>query len=715
MSIEKKWLLFILISFAIYVVQGSEEKKEDYLENINYLDFSHQELEVDSTTPEEFIEQKIIYYAPESGVVYLAWKIDDYPLEKCLQLNENTKLTDGLLYTPMAVYKDTFSIELKLPIDSKLSFYFWTFKNKQGQYVDFWDLQSSETAIVRNDRQINKKAVYLKKTEEKTVSYIISRGWLIFLFLSFVFALLWWVQKKRINQIEATAQINKILLLCLSFTIFQVFARAEIIGVNPFHVFNRPIILAKIVKASMHDFVYVIGLLALLTIPFIWFRNIKIRKSIYKISVIVILFSFFVAFTNIIVVVFLGKPLTYQWLYYSDFLGSREAITAIAENLSIPVIVNLLLLCLSMFMLAHVLTIACRLLAKLKYWKYIKYSILGIGLILIISLAFKTKNTWTKGQSENAILSFFTSMLNPNSNSTFFTADIPANMMPFKPARTLISDTLFKLPSEHNVKNVLFIVLESAGASYFDGYDGIYQLSPNLNKYASQALIFDQMYAYAPATNRTLVSILGAMYPYLSYRSITQEAYDMDYPTLSSVLKNKGYRTSFFSSANLDFQNSKQFLAYRQFDIVEDFSDIKCDEDFQYANNNYKEGNGIDDLCLADHLDSWLDEDSTKYFLSMIWTVQGHYPYFFAGEEEDFAVSDYNFNRYLNCMKHNDKLIGKVMQILDRKGLASSTLVVVTGDHGEAFGQHQQYGHGTAIYEENLKVPLYFLVKLREF
>jgi arylsulfatase A-like enzyme len=93
----------------------------------------------------------------------------------------------------------------------------------------------------------------------------------------------------------------------------------------------------------------------------------------------------------------------------------------------------------------------------------------------------------------------------------------------------------------------------------------------------------------------------------------------------------------------------------------------------------------------------------------MIWTVQGHYPYFFATEEEDFGVANISFNRYLNTMKHNDELIGAVMKSLKDRGLDDSTLVVVTGDHGEAFGQHGQFGHGTSIYEENLRVPLYFI------
>ena len=300
-------------------------------------------------------------------------------------------------------------------------------------------------------------------------------------------------------------------------------------------------------------------------------------------------------------------------------------------------------------------------------------------------------------------------MLNANSKSTFFTADVPDEMEPFNPAQGEKLEPPFKILNDHQVKNVLYIILESAGAVYFDGYGGAYQLSPNLNKYASQSLVFENMYSHAPATNRTLVSILASIYPYLSYKSLTQEEPDVDFPTLSVELKKKGYRTSFFSSADLSFQNSKAFLSHRGFDIVEDFSEIKCVEEFKVDSNIYKQGNGIDDICLSNRLFSWLDKDTTQNFFSVIWTVQGHYPYFFANEEEDFGESDFNFNRYLNCLKHDDELIGKVLQNLEERGLANTTLVVVTGDHGEAFGQHNQFGHGSAIYEENIKVPLYFI------
>jgi lipoteichoic acid synthase len=301
------------------------------------------------------------------------------------------------------------------------------------------------------------------------------------------------------------------------------------------------------------------------------------------------------------------------------------------------------------------------------------------------------------------------SIVSINAGSSFFTADLPDELRNFDPTTSINMVDPILLPENHTVKNIVFVILESAGAIYFDGYGGNFNLSPNLNHYSTQALTIETAYAHAPATNRSLVSLLGSIYPYISYKSLTQENPQLDHPTLSSVLKKEGYRTSFFSSANLNFQNCLEFLSYRDFDQIRDFSMIDCSEKFNLDSEDYTEGDGIDDMCLVSTLTSWLDEDTSKNFFSMIWTVQGHYPYYFAGVEEDFGVADFNFNRYLNALKHNDKLVGKLMKELELRGLDKNTLVVVVGDHGEAFGQHGQYGHGTALYDENIRVPLYFI------
>lgn len=655
-----------------------------------------------------FIEKEIKYYAPQSGFVYLAWTIEKVPLNESVVWNADTKLVGNLLYNPMIAHSDTFAVRLKVPVGSTFRYSFWITKNKLGHYQDFWDLQSSGKTIVTDDYPITKNAIYTKVEKQKGFNSL-SLGLPILLSLIILYLFLKWIERRSTLKKLFPSEIEKVLYMGISMGFFHALARAEIINVYPISILYHPTVIARIIKASFYDFLFIGGLIFVFVLIFKLFRNAKIRKLFYGFFIFLALFSTLVAYTNITTVIFLGKPFTYQWLYYSDFLGSTEARTALQENLSLWTMINLMAFCLSLLILAKVIRSLYGLLKVPKKVEFSFYSLLGVGLIVLFTFAYKSQVTWTKGQSENAITSMIHSMLNANSNSSFFTAKIPDDMEPFNPAQGKKLERSFMPMKEHNVKNVLFIVLESAGATYFDYYGGNHQLSPNLNKYASHALIFDQMYAHAPATNRSLVSILGSMYPYLSYKSLTQEAPDFRHETLSSILKNEGYRTSFFSSADLRFQNCRKYLSNRGFDLIEDFSDINCKDSFQLESNNYKEGNGIDDICLADRLISWLDADTTRNFFSMIWTVQGHYPYFFAKEEEDFGVSNYSFNRYLNCLKHDDELIGIVMQALEDRGLDTTTLVVIFGDHGEAFGQHKQFGHGTAIYEENIKVPLYFI------
>jgi len=56
-----------------------------------------------------------------------------------------------------------------------------------------------------------------------------------------------------------------------------------------------------------------------------------------------------------------------------------------------------------------------------------------------------------------------------------------------------------------------------------------------------------------------------------------------------------------------------------------------------------------------------------------------------------------------------DRHLGRLFNALRERNLADDTLVVVTGDHGEAFGDpHEVMGHGGGLFEENLRVPLMF-------
>ena len=62
---------------------------------------------------------------------------------------------------------------------------------------------------------------------------------------------------------------------------------------------------------------------------------------------------------------------------------------------------------------------------------------------------------------------------------------------------------------------------------------------------------------------------------------------------------------------------------------------------------------------------------------------------------------------YLNCIADCDQHVNRVLQELDDLGIADSTIVVVTSDHGELAGAHGMHGKGATAYREQLNVPLW--------
>jgi hypothetical protein len=65
-----------------------------------------------------------------------------------------------------------------------------------------------------------------------------------------------------------------------------------------------------------------------------------------------------------------------------------------------------------------------------------------------------------------------------------------------------------------------------------------------------------------------------------------------------------------------------------------------------------------------------------------------------------------NFERYLAEVAVVDEQLGRLLDTIERSGLAERTALIVSADHGEAFGEHKSRTHGTTVYDEVLRVPL---------
>jgi arylsulfatase A-like enzyme len=61
---------------------------------------------------------------------------------------------------------------------------------------------------------------------------------------------------------------------------------------------------------------------------------------------------------------------------------------------------------------------------------------------------------------------------------------------------------------------------------------------------------------------------------------------------------------------------------------------------------------------------------------------------------------------YNACIAYLDDQLGRLLDELERQGLLEETLVVITSDHGEAFGDHGLFGHTSSVYLDQVSVPL---------
>jgi hypothetical protein len=79
---------------------------------------------------------------------------------------------------------------------------------------------------------------------------------------------------------------------------------------------------------------------------------------------------------------------------------------------------------------------------------------------------------------------------------------------------------------------------------------------------------------------------------------------------------------------------------------------------------------------------------------------EAHAPYARGG------ASGSDRERYLRVLELIDAELGRLLDAVERRGLGARTFVVVTADHGEAFGEHRRVAHGNSLYQELAHVPL---------
>lgn len=259
--------------------------------------------------------------------------------------------------------------------------------------------------------------------------------------------------------------------------------------------------------------------------------------------------------------------------------------------------------------------------------------------------------------------------------------------------------------------NVLLITMDSLRADHVGSYGYDRNTTPNLDALAKKGTIFLNAVSAAPSTSLSLPAIMSSRLPVQSYVMFQTESIYMSmfllnesYITLADRLKDEGYLTgTFFSSPFVKLTGS--------------------DKGFVQSVDVYNPDLTLSDRTIRMEAEKFIGSADKKFF-AWIHFQSPHSPYLppypynksfykdsYYGSYGKVNLSrqtdlDYYVSQYDGEIRFIDEEIGLLIKYLEEKNLASDTLILISSDHGESFGEHYLYMDHGELYDTNVKVPL---------
>jgi arylsulfatase A-like enzyme/Tfp pilus assembly protein PilF len=220
-------------------------------------------------------------------------------------------------------------------------------------------------------------------------------------------------------------------------------------------------------------------------------------------------------------------------------------------------------------------------------------------------------------------------------------------------------------------------------------------LTPVLDALAKEGTRFEEVYAPVPLTLPSHTTMLTGLYPI--HHGVRINGWFLlaeEQISVAEVLREQGIATGAVISS---YVMDDQF----QLDQGFDFYDDDFSKGFQKTEFSTIERRG--DAVTESGL-RWLDEHKDGRFFLWLHYYDPHHPYDPPPEFALYGTSE--FEHYQGEIRFMDHQIGLVLERMKELGLYDRTLIVAAGDHGEAFGAHEEFGHGLMLYNTTVHVPL---------
>lgn len=244
-------------------------------------------------------------------------------------------------------------------------------------------------------------------------------------------------------------------------------------------------------------------------------------------------------------------------------------------------------------------------------------------------------------------------------------------------------------------KNILLITIDALTPFHMGLYGYKRKTTPNLTKFAKQALLFNKAFTQGPNTRPAVASLITSKYVTEIYWTDKKRFIPLKQEnlTFAEILKAEGYNTYGVLTHSYFLKRFGYNQGFEHWDTSLISTDPKIAFGQETAHKLYDKFRNIVKVMKKDEP-------------NFIWLhfFDPHDNYVLRKEAKIYGNKTVDI--YDNEINYTDLYLGKLFKFLKEKKLMDDFIIIITADHGEAFGSHGYVKHGRSVYNDQMWVPL---------
>lgn len=247
-------------------------------------------------------------------------------------------------------------------------------------------------------------------------------------------------------------------------------------------------------------------------------------------------------------------------------------------------------------------------------------------------------------------------------------------------------------------RNIILVSLDTLRGDHVEKTVAGTALMPRLDAWSSGGTVFTQAFSSYPSTSAGHMTLFTSTWPAEHRVTFASEIAPRWVSMLTETFAENGYTTG----------------------AITENAMLAAHSGFARGFDTYKENRGVANWDSAGEAEAtirdgvrWLENHKDDVFYLFLHTYEVHAPY---APPEDLRLpvspgatrAEKELRRYQGETRHMDRILAGLFRALEELNLEEDTIVVITSDHGEAFGEHGHIGHSRSVYDEYVHVPLIF-------